>query len=784
MARKINKLSPKIAGDQEAVIMGSSENPQSRFVDEMRLIRQQLSKLTPERDKSQVWQRQILRQRAIMAAFNELFKKTLSCNQVSEVAHICLEITQALTGSTWGLIGLVDSTGDVVPSAFYDAERLLADTSLQTFPWIDFFKQQGILDQLLTGQKTIIVNNLLARSPGWQPAFTAILGTPLGHSGKVIGILILGKKADGYGLDDEQDLQALAEALAEVLQRMQLEEVITRQKRDYLAIFDSVPSMIFYINDKRRVIRANQAAAKALGLKVTQIAGKSFEELFSQEGLAKIFNEDAGEVSQTGQPVDSREISLNFLGEWRWVEVDKIHYYDSDHQLAGTVIIITDITQRREAEAALKAERQRLFSLLDKLPGFVSLRSPDYTIPYANRLFVKIFGDPRGKTCFQTQHGRQEPCEDCPTFKVFSTNEPHEREWQHPHGQAFKIYNYPFTEPNDTPQILQLGIDITEQKRNAELFRNLIMEAPIGIFIVQKGKFMLINPSLQEITGYAKEDLLGKDSSFLIAPEFRESVRQKTIAMLKHEDTSPYEFKINTKTGETKWILQKASNIPYQGKNSTLGFFMDITALKQEEEKLARAYDRLKIIMEETVGSLAAAMEQRDPYTAGHQLRVAKLADAIARKIGLPEERVEGIRLAGLVHDIGKLYVPSELLSKPTKLNEIEMSLIKLHSQAGHDILRGIEFAWPVVQTVLQHHERLDGSGYPRGLTASDIAIEARIMAVADVVEAMSTHRPYRPALGIEAALKEISKNKGIIFDSQVVDACIELFTKDQFSFS
>ena len=201
------------------------------------------------------------------------------------------------------------------------------------------------------------------------------------------------------------------------------------------------------------------------------------------------------------------------------------------------------------------------------------------------------------------------------------------------------------------------------------------------------------------------------------------------------------------------------------------------------EEERKRAKQKLQKTLEKTIHALASAIEMRDPYTAGHQKRVTKLACAIAKEMDLSKEQIEGIRMAGLIHDIGKISIPFEILTKPGKLNDLECSLIKTHPQAGYNILKGIEFPWPVAQIVLQHHEMMDGSGYPQGLCGKDILLEAGILAVADVVEAMSSHRPYRPAYGIDKALEEISKNKGILYDPEVVNACLRLFNQKGFKF-
>jgi PAS domain S-box-containing protein/putative nucleotidyltransferase with HDIG domain len=211
--------------------------------------------------------------------------------------------------------------------------------------------------------------------------------------------------------------------------------------------------------------------------------------------------------------------------------------------------------------------------------------------------------------------------------------------------------------------------------------------------------------------------------------------------------------------------------------------FRDIARRKMAERELNESYDRLSRALEGIIRAMSVTIEMRDPYTAGHQRRVSKLACAIARKIGLPETQIEGIRMAGEIHDIGKIYVPAEILSKPGKLTDIEFTIIKTHSQVGYDILKNIEFPWPIADIVAQHHERLDGSGYPAHLKGDAILLEANIIIVADVVEAMSSHRPYRPSHGIDKAITEITQNKGVLYDATVVDHCVRLFRETDFSF-
>jgi HD-GYP domain-containing protein (c-di-GMP phosphodiesterase class II) len=199
--------------------------------------------------------------------------------------------------------------------------------------------------------------------------------------------------------------------------------------------------------------------------------------------------------------------------------------------------------------------------------------------------------------------------------------------------------------------------------------------------------------------------------------------------------------------------------------------------------ELQETLEKLQKTMKGIIQTMALTVETRDPYTAGHQRRAADLACAIAKETRLSKDQMLGIQMAGEIHDVGKISVPAEILSKPGRLSEIEFKLIETHPQVGYDILKGIEFPWPIAQMVIQHHEMINGSGYPQGLSGEDILSEARILSVADVVEAISSHRPYRPALGIDKALEQISKNRGILYDPDVADACLKLFSEKGFAF-
>lgn len=242
----------------------------------------------------------------------------------------------------------------------------------------------------------------------------------------------------------------------------------------------------------------------------------------------------------------------------------------------------------------------------------------------------------------------------------------------------------------------------------------------------------------------------------------------------------PFTLNLPMKTakGNKKWVRVIGTPAYQEGKVVHIhGSVQDVSILKSSEEALHES-------LIGTIQAMASTVEMRDPYTSGHQKRVAVLSSAIAKMMGMDENRIEGLHLAALIHDLGKIHIPAEILSKPSKLSSIEFMLIQTHPQAGYDILKNIKFPWPIADIILQHHEKLDGNGYPRGIRGDSILLEAKIISVADVVEAISSHRPYRAALGIEVALDEIKRGRGSIYEASVVDACVKLFVEKGFSFS
>jgi PAS domain S-box-containing protein/putative nucleotidyltransferase with HDIG domain len=341
--------------------------------------------------------------------------------------------------------------------------------------------------------------------------------------------------------------------------------------------------------------------------------------------------------------------------------------------------------------------------------------------------------------------------------------------------RTVRIYVYDITERMWAQQ---------ELKKSEENYRELIENLGEGVGIVDlEERFIFSNPAMDRIFGVNVSELTGRRLHEFVTPETMAEVRLQTERRSRGERNS-YEIEIMTPEGGKRHLLVSATPKYIQDKFiGSLAIIHDITERRQSVEELTQSYQKLNRAMDQTINALATTLGKRDPYTSSHQQRVTKLVVALAKQLDLTAEQVAGLRVASILHDIGKIYVPSEILSKPTKLSEAEFNIIKTHSQAGYEILQGVEFPWPIAQIVLQHHEKLDGSGYPNGLTDERILFEAKIITVADVVEALSSDRPYRPAFGIDVALKEIATNKGKFYEPAVVEACLEMFRQKVFNF-
>ena len=293
------------------------------------------------------------------------------------------------------------------------------------------------------------------------------------------------------------------------------------------------------------------------------------------------------------------------------------------------------------------------------------------------------------------------------------------------------------------------------------------------------------SPGAEHLFGYSHSEVIGQPVSMLSLSEDMIALPEIPDATKKEEVGFTRELTLTRKSGKELPALFTA--YPIFGVNgevsAVLVVAIDISERIRAANEIQKSMERWRKTLEGIVHAIALTLEMRDPYTAGHQQRVASLVTAIAEEMGFTEDGIEGARMAAMIHDIGKISVPAEILSKPGDITDIEFDMIKTHTRVGYDILQGIEFPWPIAQMVFQHHERINGKGYPLGLSGKEILLEAKILGVADVVEAMASHRPYRPSVGIEKALDEISKNRGILYDPEVVDACLKIFSEKDFKF-
>ncbi len=332
--------------------------------------------------------------------------------------------------------------------------------------------------------------------------------------------------------------------------------------------------------------------------------------------------------------------------------------------------------------------------------------------------------------------------------------------------------------------------DITESKHavqeladSEQRFRGLVEQSVAGILIVQENKLTYVNPRCAEILGLdSADEAIGHDLAHFVAEADRGKIAESMRKLLDKEVPSiALDFDVMHRDGFMVKVGANANLATYHGRPAIISLIQDISEKKRDEERILNQIAQLKITFLSTVQLATSLSEMRDPYTAGHERRVSDIAETIATEMGLDEQRIEGIKIAGYLHDIGKISIPAEILVKPGRLSPTEYALVQGHAQAGYDVLKLVEFPWPVATVALQHHERIDGSGYPNGLKGEEILLESRIMAVADVIEAMSSHRPYRPGLGIEKALAEIERGRGTSYDPDVVDVSLRLFREKNY---
>ncbi len=560
-------------------------------------------------------------------------------------------------------------------------------------------------------------------------------------------------------------------------------------------LFESSPDPTWIIDDNR-FVECNEAAVRTLGYQSREEVLKAHPSKLSPPRQAD--GEDSFAKAERMMAI-AKERGLHRF-EWIHTKANGANFVAevtlSTIKLRDRQVIYCvwrDITERKQADHAVLQSAESLRQFADNVPAMTVSFDAGLRCLFANRRYAEFFG-------FDTAEIVGKHLREIVGNDAFGVIE----------GRFAQVLDgnsvtYQRTRKLETGEICVLEIkilpnmggegkvngcfavatDITERQRteealraSAELFRGLVEQSIAGIYIIQDRKLAYVNMRFAEIFGYASPDeIMGQNPMLIVSEKDRglvqANIRQRLEGGL---NTLSYGFTAKRKDGSLIEVGLNSSRASHQGRPAIIGLIQDITDKKQTEEKIQRYVARLETAFRSTVEVATTLSAMRDPYTAGHERGVGELSALIGAEMGFDADRQEGLRVAGHLHDIGKMTIPAEILSKPGKLNAIEYQLVKAHAQASYDVLKAVEWSWPVAQMVLQHHERKDGSGYPQGLVGDAILLDARIMAVADVVEAMVSHRPYRAALSVEAALEEIERGRGSIYDAQAADACLRLF--------
>ena len=613
------------------------------------------------------------------------------------------------------------------------------------------------------------------------------------------------KAVDKAYLKNDKDRLMLERAFDLSSQELlRLNDELRENEEKYRLIAENTADLIVVTDMNLRFTYISPSIMRNHGFTVEEAMNMTLDQFITPESmqiLLTVFEEEMKlEASGTADPGRIRIMEFEEYkkdGSIICVENSISAQRDKENKMIGILAVSRDITNRKQAEKKLMNSEEKFRTLAESSPLAIMMHQGDRWI-YANRAAVEISGyteeelygmhfwdivhpDYREmvkQSGYNRQQGKVMPR--AYEFKIIAKNGV--EKWVSLSGNPIKY--------EDKPTAVISVTDITERKTTeaalmeSEIKYRRIFESFEDIYYQtdENGIIRVLSPSVYRLTGWSPDELIGKPASDIyVRPEDRE----KLLAELsKNGFLRDYEILMKKKDGTQTYESLMASILtdPDGRACGISGTLRDITERKQVEKERQQNFERMRKALRATVQSISLTVEMKDPYTSGHQQRVSDLARAIAAEMGLSIDRQDFIHTASAIHDIGKISIPSAILSKPTKLTDLEFDLIKTHSQSGYDILKDIEFPWPVADVVLQHHERMNGSGYPQGLKGDDIFLEARILAVADVVEAIAFHRPYRPLLGIDFALEEISRNKGILYDADAVDACLKLFQEKSYT--
>jgi PAS domain S-box-containing protein len=589
----------------------------------------------------------------------------------------------------------------------------------------------------------------------------------------------------------------------DITERKQAEEKLLFEGQRFRSLADNSLDIIFLTDTKGAITYMNPSIERVLGYKVEERLGKSSLETIHPDDLQSAVDKLKILATDTNAPVLQMEMRLRHKdGSWRLCETVGSNLI-KDNAVETIIIRQRDITERKLAEESLQKSEAQYRLLADHMKDQIWLMDLNLKWTYISPSVEKLWG-------YTLEELMEIPLDKLLTeasfpivMEFFSIEMPTALAAIPPYSlkrllefelcckdgmtlwieSTFSIIR----DENGNPlSLLCEGRNITERKqmeaslqKSEENFRHSLDDSPLGVRISTiEGETIYANRAILDIYGYdSMEELKAIQLKDRYTPESYAEFQIRKEKRVKGEfGPSEYEISIVRKDGEIRHLHVFRKEIFWNGKKQSQVIYQDITLRRQAEGKLNEILGNLRQSIKTTIQVLGTASEARDPYTAGHQRRVADLARAIATEMKLPHDKIEAIRMAAAIHDIGKISVPSEILCKPSILSELEFSLIKNHVQYSYEIIKDVESPWPLADIVHQHHERMDGSGYPLGLKNKDILIEARILAVADVVEAMMSYRPYRPALGFEIAMAEIENNTGTLYDRDAVDACLRLF--------
>jgi PAS domain S-box-containing protein/putative nucleotidyltransferase with HDIG domain len=611
---------------------------------------------------------------------------------------------------------------------------------------------------------------------------------------------------------------------------MHLEHDLFALERYINDIWRFLPVPVAYLNPLGIILDVSHSFEGLLSYKKEELVGGTLLGLFAEKERIKQIQDITLKKSRV---CDHECVVRNKAGEMIPVNVSTLIRKDEKNEIVGYFVALVDISQRVSAEQALNVSESQYRATLDSIGDGIHVVDNNLHIVMVNEALRRRLRDlgvdiePVGKSIRDVfRLSSQEATRDYQS--VFENGELLVTEESMKVGNRefiCEVRKIPIFDGPDVRQVVTVIHDITARKREEQIKTVLykissevntvkdlhelfeLIRKHLGAIIDTTNFFIALrNKQDRAISLAYSVDERGDSESLPQGRTLTSYVIENSRSLLVTEN----DIKQMKRSGEIETIDTPSKvwlGVPLRVKDEVIGALVvsnnhdptvytrkDMEILEFVSEQVAAAIERkkaddevqqtlrrLKNTSTSIIFTMAKILELRDPYTAGHQQRVARLACAIARELGLTEEQVDGIFMAALIHDIGKIYVPAEILNRPARLNETEMDLVKTHPSIGYDIVKEIDFAQPVDRIVVQHHERIDGSGYPNGIDGSSIILEARILAVADVVEAMASHRPYRPALSIDEALNEIEKYRNTLYDTRVVDACLKIFRDNNF---